>query len=58
MAGTSKPSPDEAEARMRGLLREAGLPEPDEVVHDAGHDELVFQWRDRKLVVVVELGNA
>jgi hypothetical protein len=55
MGPTNKPSPADAEARMRALLLEADLPEPDEIVHDAGQDELVLLWRDQKLAVVVEL---
>jgi hypothetical protein len=45
------------EARMRALLLDAGLAQPDEVVHDANHDELVLRWREDKLVVVVELSD-
>ena len=42
---------------MRALAAEAGLPEPDEVIHDADAGELEFRWYEQKLAVVVELGD-
>ena len=42
-----------AEARMRDLLDDAGLPQPDEVEYRA--DEIVCLWHERKTAVVVEL---
>ena len=48
---------DDAERRMRQLAAEAGLPEPDEVIHHADADELEFRWYEQKLAVVVELGD-
>ena len=38
---------------MRTLLREYGLPEPDEVQH--GERCVRFLWHDRKVAVVVDL---
>jgi hypothetical protein len=43
----------EAEQRMRELLADAGLPEPDEVQH--GDGEVKFLWYDSKVAVVVNL---
>ena len=42
----------DTEARIRELLEEAGLPEPDEVEYRRG--EIVLLWHDRKLAVVIE----
>jgi hypothetical protein len=43
------------ERRMRGLLREYGLPGPDEVQH--GERSVRFLWHDRKVAVVVDLDD-
>ena len=40
---------------MRALIADAGLQEPDEVIHDLEHDELHFRWNSEKLVIIVEL---
>jgi hypothetical protein len=47
------PTHAEAEHRMRELLRDNGLPEPDSVLYET--DEAVLRWDERKLVVIVEL---
>jgi hypothetical protein len=41
-----------AEARMREILEQAGLPEPDEVEYDDG--EIALRWYEQKLEVVVD----
>jgi hypothetical protein len=43
----------DAERRLRELLAEGGLPEPDEVRHDPG--EVLFLFRHQKLAVVIDL---
>jgi hypothetical protein len=52
---TEMPRHEEAELRMRGIAEQAGLPEPDEVIHHVGDEELEFRWHEAKLCVVVEL---
>ncbi len=47
------PTHAEAEQRVRKLLRDNGLPEPDSVRH--GADEVAFCWHESKTVVIVEL---
>ncbi|MFL5911915.1 MAG: hypothetical protein ACJ768_15235 [Gaiellaceae bacterium] len=42
-----------AERRMRQLLDDAGLPEPDEV--DYGEDSIALIWFESKLIVCVDL---
>ena len=42
-----------AEERMRDLLDTAGLPPPDEVVHQ--EDQILFLWASSKTAVVLEL---
>jgi hypothetical protein len=44
---------EQAERRMRQMLEDYGLPEPDEVVH--GERSIELLWHDRKVAVVVEL---
>jgi hypothetical protein len=46
---------DEAEQKMRDLLDDAGLPEPDEVRQEFEPDEVVFIWHETKTAIVVEL---
>jgi hypothetical protein len=41
-----------AEARMREILEEAGLPEPDEVGY--GDGEIELRWYQQKVVVVID----
>ena len=48
-------TPEAAKARMRSLIVQGGLPEPDEIVHDPLHDELNLIWHEKKLVVIIEL---
>jgi hypothetical protein len=55
MPSKDLPSPAEVEARMRQLLADAGIAEPDEVIHDLEDGELHFRWNSEKLVVIVEL---
>jgi hypothetical protein len=57
MAPRSAPDPSEVEAHMREMFTEAGLAQPDEVVHEAALDELHFRWTKQKLCVIVELTN-
>jgi hypothetical protein len=47
------PTHAEAEERMRELLRDNDLPEPDSVLYDDG--EVVFLWHEPKRAVIVEL---
>lgn len=51
------PAPDhhDAEQQMRELVREAGLPEPDEARYGFDPDEVVLLWHERKLAVAVDL---
>jgi hypothetical protein len=42
-----------AERKLRRLLEDYGLPEPDEVVY--GEQVIELLWHDRKVAVVVEL---
>ena len=42
-----------ADERMRALLNEQGLPQPDEVMY--GEDEIVLKWLETKTAVVVDL---
>ena len=49
------PPHEDAELRMRSSAAEAGLPEPDEVIHHVEDEELEFRWHEQKLCVVVEL---
>jgi hypothetical protein len=42
-----------AEQRMRELLADADLPQPDEVEHRGS--ELVLRWHEQKRAVVIEL---
>ncbi len=51
------PSPEAAERRFRELLRESGLDQPDHVEHDPLANELIFTWEDRKVAIVLELGE-
>lgn len=44
---------NQAEARFRDLLAEAGLPQPDEVAHLRRC--LIFLWEPSKFVVLVDL---
>ena len=44
-----------AEARMRELLAQGGLPAPDECEHDQEARAVRFLWHDRKVCVVIEL---
>lgn len=44
---------DQAEARFRDLLTEAGFPQPDEVAHL--RTCLIFLWERSKSVVVIDL---
>jgi hypothetical protein len=49
------PRHEDAELRMRDIAAQAGLPEPDEVIHHVEDEELEFRWHEPKLCVVVEL---
>jgi hypothetical protein len=55
MAQAGTPDHRDAERRMRELVREAGLPQPDEVRDRFDPDEIVLMWHERKLAVVIEL---
>ncbi len=55
MAQSETPTHGDAERRMRELIENAGLPEPDEVRHEFEPNEVVFVWCEPKLVVVVDL---
>jgi hypothetical protein len=45
-----------AEQRFLLLLRDAGLPEPDEIEY--GKNEMRFLWTDRKVAVVIDFDEA
>lgn len=45
-----------ADTRIRALLRDADLPDPDEVEY--GEDEVVLLWHETKTAVVVEIDGA
>lgn len=49
--------PYDAELRMREIVAQAGLPEPDEVNHHPEEEELELLWHEQKLCVVIELGR-
>ncbi len=49
------PTHAEAEERMRELIANGGLADPDEVRYEFDPDEVVFLWREPKLAVIVEL---
>lgn len=55
MPFSGTPTFDDAETRMRQLVSEAGLPDPDEVIRDAANDELVLLWHTQRLAITVEL---
>jgi hypothetical protein len=42
-----------AEVRMRKLLAEAGLPDPDQIEY--GHSCIRLLWHDQKAAVVIDL---
>ena len=42
---------------MREIVRNAGLPKPDEVRYEFEPDEVVFKWTGPKLAVVIDLDN-
>jgi hypothetical protein len=44
---------EHAERRMRRLLEDCGLPEPDEVVY--GERSIELLWHEHKVAVVVDL---
>lgn len=47
----------DAEQRMREIIRNAGLPKPDEVLYEFEPDEVVFKWNGPKLAVVIDLDD-
>jgi hypothetical protein len=47
----------QAEAALRMLLVDAGLPEPDAIDHDLDNEEIVLRWTDRQVAMVVELSD-
>jgi hypothetical protein len=49
------PTHAEVEARFRGLLRDAQLPEPDDSAHEPG--SVTFYWHGPKVAVVVDLDD-
>jgi hypothetical protein len=46
---------EQCERRVLALLKEYGLPLPDEVYLDYGDDEVLFAWTDSKVALVVDL---
>ncbi len=48
---------EDTERRFLEIAASAGLPLPDEVIHHLAEEELEFRWYERKLAVVVELGD-
>jgi hypothetical protein len=40
---------------MREIIRNAGLPKPDEVLYEFEPDEVVFKWTEPKFAVVIDL---
>jgi hypothetical protein len=49
------PTPAEAEAHLRRLLEESGMPQPDEVEHRPA--ELVLLYHEEKLAFTFELDD-
>jgi hypothetical protein len=47
---------EDAERRMRALLPEAGLPQPDDVEYR--ERSVVLLWHETKLAVVIDLEDA
>jgi hypothetical protein len=47
----------DAERRMREIIRNAGLPGPDEVHYEFEPDEVVFKWNEPRLAVVIDLDD-
>lgn len=47
----------DAHRRMRSILEEAGLPEPDEVSYHEEDAELELLWHEPKLGVIIECGE-
>jgi hypothetical protein len=45
----------DAERRMRELIEQAGLPEPEEVRYEFDPDEVVLMWHEPRFAVVVDL---
>jgi hypothetical protein len=55
MARARTPDHRDAERRMREIVRNADLPEPDEVRYEFDPDEVVLMWNEPKLAVVIDL---
>jgi hypothetical protein len=47
------PTPLDADLRLREILSDAGLPEPDRVEHH--EDEVLFFWDEPRLIVAIDL---
>lgn len=45
----------DAEQRMRELIENEGLPQPDEVRYEFEPNEVLFLWNDPNLAVVIDL---
>jgi hypothetical protein len=48
---------EDADRRMRSIIAQAGLPEPDEVNYHEDDGELELLWYEPKLAVIVECGD-
>ncbi|MGH2590172.1 MAG: hypothetical protein ACRDGW_05180 [Actinomycetota bacterium] len=57
MAQAGTPNHRDAERRMREIVRNGDLPEPDEVRYEFDPDEVVLTWNEPKLAVVIDLGD-
>ena len=57
VAQGATPNHRDAERRMRETVRDADLPDPDEVRYEFDPDEVVLMWNEPKLAVVIDLEN-
>ena len=55
MARGGTPNHRDAERRMREIVRNAELPEPDEVRYEFDPNEVVLMWNEPRLAVVIDL---
>ncbi|HEX8854466.1 MAG TPA: hypothetical protein VF752_02615 [Thermoleophilaceae bacterium] len=53
---TTTPMHEAAELKMRELLEDNDLPQPDEIEHE--ETSIVLTWHESKLVVMVDLTDA
>lgn len=49
------PTHEEVEQRLRDLIADAGLPDPDDVAYEPR--SVVFLWKEQQLAVAVDLDD-